>query len=79
MFCVATWTFCFIVVVDVVIFCFTVYVFLGDYHALIDFVRSLDKETKNTGDHAVITVLDEQPTSKLKHFLKSKLIYLVRI
>ncbi|XP_048763356.1 guanylate cyclase 32E-like isoform X1 [Ostrea edulis] len=48
-----------------------IYVFLGDYHALIDFVRSLDKETKNTGDHAVITVLDEQPTSKLKHFLKT--------
>lgn len=48
-----------------------IYVFLGDYHALIDFVRSLDKQPKNNGDYVVITVLDEQPTSKLKHFLKT--------
>ncbi|XP_061195190.1 receptor-type guanylate cyclase Gyc76C-like [Saccostrea echinata] len=48
-----------------------IYVFLGDYHALIDFVRSLDKQPKDNGDFAVITVLDEQPTSKLKHFLKT--------
>lgn len=46
--------------------------FLGDYHALIEFVRSLDKQPKNNGDYVVITVLDEQPTSKLKHFLKSE-------
>ena len=46
--------------------------FLGDYHALIDFVRSLDKQPKNSGEYVVITVLDEQPTSKLKHFLKSE-------
>ncbi|XP_052688303.1 guanylate cyclase 32E-like isoform X1 [Crassostrea angulata] len=48
-----------------------IYVFLGDYHALIEFVRSLDKQPKNNGDYVVITVLDEQPTSKLKHFLKT--------
>lgn len=54
------------------IFVFLVYVFLGDYHALIEFVRSLDKQPKNNGDYVVITVLDEQPTSKLKHFLKSE-------
>ena len=59
-------------VIECTFFFIKVYVFLGDYHALIDFVRSLDKQPKNSGEYVVITVLDEQPTSKLKHFLKSE-------
>ena len=36
-----------------------VYVFLGDPHALIDFVRSLAERNLNNGEYVVIAVQDE--------------------
>jgi hypothetical protein len=47
-------------------------VFLGDYHALIDFVRSMhDKPETNTGEYVVITA-DQRPysTDSNRYFLK---------
>ncbi|KAL5019050.1 hypothetical protein ScPMuIL_004772 [Solemya velum] len=50
-----------------------IYVFLGDYHALVDFARYLhDIPNTNKGEYVVIAV-DERPYNKLgyKYFLKN--------
>lgn len=58
-----------------IFFVLTVYVFLGDYHALIDFVRSMhDKPETNTGEYVVIAV-DQRPyftNDDNKYFLKRR-------
>jgi len=51
------------------LFC-AVYVFLGDRHALIDFMRALDMKNLNNGDYLVIAVQDDpfEPTKQTKYF-----------
>ena len=53
---------------------FTVYVFLGDPHALIDFVRCMNEKSLNDGDYLVIAVQDEtfDPKHRYKYLKKCK-------
>ena len=50
--------------------------FLGDYHALIDFVRSMQMSNLNSAEYVVIAVsespYDPDPKEKLKYFHKCK-------
>ena len=49
-----------------------VYVFLGDPHALIDFMRALDSTSLNDGRYLVIAVQDDtfEPDNQTKYFKK---------
>jgi len=51
-----------------------VYVFLGDPHALIDFMRALDAKKLNDGQYLVMAVQDEtfEPNKQKKYFKKCK-------
>jgi len=51
-----------------------VYVFLGDPHALIDFMRALDAKNLNDGQYLVMAVQDEtfEPNKQKKYFKKCK-------
>jgi len=54
----------------------TVYVFLGDPLALIDFMRALDAKNLNSGEYLVIAVQDEtfEPNRQKKYFKKCKTV-----
>jgi len=51
-------------------FLVAVYVFLGDPHALIDFMRALDAKNLNNGEYLVIAVQDDpfEPNKQTKYF-----------
>lgn len=53
---------------------FIVYVFFGDRHALIDFVRCMAERGMDDGKYLVIAVQDEtfDPKNKEKYFKKCK-------
>ena len=50
--------------------------FLGDHHALIDFVRYMQTRNLNNGEYVVLAVgeapYDPDPKQKLKYFHKCK-------
>jgi hypothetical protein len=56
------------------VFFFVVYVFLGDHHALIDFVRCMQARGLNSGEYVVLAVseapYDPDPRQKHKYFHK---------
>ena len=51
---------------------FLVYIFLGDEHALIDFVRELQRQGLNTGEYVVVAV-QESPYNPKKKFEYTKI------
>ena len=64
-------------VIKYMIYCFlTVYVFLGDYHGLIDFVRLLKVILKDKTSDYVVIAMDERlfTGDPATYFAKSKII-----
>jgi len=53
----------------------SVYVFIGDYHAFIDFVRYLHARGLSNGDYLVIGVNDAPYDLKQKYFTKCKFCF----